>query len=162
MASALDVSMNYEPTVLMSKDEYWQANYAGKKVGVVKNGSHYNDWNYKIGKFFGGRDQSKFESEYEAYLNNVNAENEWKATQSARAWDEYMESTKYQRAINDLEAAGLNPWLAIQSGVQGSGSTSAQKADYKYSNYKEAKNVDAGRNLALFMIAAAKLIAAIG
>lgn len=159
MASAQDVSMGYEPTELMSKDEYWQANYAGKKVGAVKNGAHYNDWNYRIGKFFGGRDQNKFESDYESYVNNVNAENEWKATQSARAWDKYLNDTQVQRLVADIKAAGLNPWLAVQNGISTSGVTSSQKADYKYSYKQEEKKADTGRNVALFMLAAARLLA---
>lgn len=43
---------------------------------------------------------------------------------SARAWDEYMDSTQIQRRVKDIEAAGLNPWLAVQNGVSGSGAPS--------------------------------------
>lgn len=43
----------------------------------------------------------------------------------ARDYDIWFDSTKYQRAVSDLKAAGLNPWLAVQSGINGSGSTSA-------------------------------------
>lgn len=44
---------------------------------------------------------------------------------SARAWDEYMDSTQYQRRVHDLEKAGLNPWLAVQNGISGSGTPSS-------------------------------------
>lgn len=33
-----------------------------------------------------------------------------------RKWLEYMESTKYQRAVKDMETAGLNPILAVTGG----------------------------------------------
>ena len=44
-----------------------------------------------------------------------------------RQWQERMDNTKYQRAIKDMEAAGLNPVLAVTGGgiSTGSGSGSA-------------------------------------
>lgn len=41
-----------------------------------------------------------------------------------RDYEIWYDSTKYQRAVEDLKAAGLNPWLLAQGGVSGSSSAS--------------------------------------
>lgn len=84
-------------------------------------------------RFFDGSNKLN-EQNYQAYLNNLNIRNEQRATQSARAWDELMSSTNYSRAFKDLEAAGVNPYLLLNSG--GIPSTSvggSSKPDYSVS-----------------------------
>lgn len=51
---------------------------------------------------------------------NLNAE--------ARNWDAHMQGTAYQRAMNDMRSAGLNPMLAYMKGGAGTGSIGAGSA----------------------------------
>lgn len=48
--------------------------------------------------------------------------------QKNRDWQEMMSNTQYQRAVKDLEAAGLNPYLAYQQGGAGTPSGSVANA----------------------------------
>lgn len=51
--------------------------------------------------------------------------------QRAREWNQQMDSTKYQRTVADMQAAGVNPALAMQGGVttQASSNATAQAAN---------------------------------
>lgn len=99
---------------------------------------------------------------YERYVAQQNRDYERQSVASARAWDEYMDSTKVQRMVKDIEAAGLNPWLALNGGSIGSGS-SANSASAGGSA-RQSTNKKSGRSgisdLAMFMIATAKLFTA--
>lgn len=162
ISSAAQAGIVDTPETILSKDEYWRQNYAGKMDGITKNPANYNDFNYRIAKLFGGGNVSKFESEYEAYLNNVNNRNEAKAVQSARAWDEYMSNTAYSRAFKDLENAGVNPYLLLNSGSSPATSVgSSSKGSYSAKSTSETKSNTKGRDFALIMLAIARLVAAL-
>lgn len=45
--------------------------------------------------------------------------------QRAREWNQQMDSTKYQRTVADMRAAGVNPALAMQGGVTTQASSNA-------------------------------------
>lgn len=163
ISSASQAATIEAPETVMSKDEYWQSikgdAYAGS---ATKAPAHYNDLNYKIAKFFGHGAENKFEADYEAYLNNVNNRNEARATQSARSYDEYMSNTAYSRAFEDLENAGINPYMIVNSGSSPATTVgSSSKASYAAKSTQETKSNNKGRDLALIMLAIARLAAAL-
>ncbi len=74
-----------------------------------------------------------------AYQNNFNA----KQAQKAREWNEEMDSTKYQRTVADMKAAGVNPALAMDGGVttQAGSNATAQGATPAYMNLSSMANM---------------------
>lgn len=73
----------------------------------------------KFSNWFSGN-TSRMQSQYENYL--MNNERMWDLAKinDARAWEEYMDSTKYQRAMKDIQNTGFNPLLALTGGSVGS------------------------------------------
>lgn len=65
----------------------------------------------------------------EAYLEKLLDYNaSLSSTASAREWQEKMSNTEFQRMMADIKNAGYNPWLALQSGVSGSGGFTTSSA----------------------------------
>lgn len=162
VSSASQASTIEAPEVVLSKDDYYQQymrrehpTWSARDIGS------YNDANFKFAKFFGDPSRNKFESEYEAYLQNVNNRNEAKAVQSARSWDEYMSNTAYSRAFADLDRSGINPYLLLNSGSSPATSVgSASKGSYSQKSMQETKSNNRGRDFALILLAIARLAAA--
>lgn len=96
----------------------------------------YNSFLGKIADFFTGIPSAQRER-YNVWLANNQREYEQQQINDARAYQEYMDSSKYQRMSKDLKAAGLNPWLAVQNGV-GNATVSPGSSSYSTSAYKSS------------------------
>lgn len=74
-----------------------------------------------------------------AYQNNFNA----KQAQIARDFNKEMDSTKYQRTVTDMKAAGVNPALAMNGGIttQAGSNVAAQGATPAYMNLSSMANM---------------------
>ena len=84
------------------------------------------DTSYQFGDYFNGGASAKRQQQNQASLDYAEYVRNEASAKAQRDWEEYMDSSKVQRSLKDIEAAGLNPWLAIQSaGFGGSTPTGA-------------------------------------
>lgn len=154
MENSVDSAINSQPEEVLSYGD-WFHEKGYDRSGI---GSAYNPlrrfWNFVSGE------GAKLNSEYQAYRDNVNIRNEQLASQSAKAWDKMMDDTKYQRMFKDFEKAGLNPYLLVNSGSFSASAPTSSKANYKVEGSKDSKNNDTFRNVALLMLALARVAAA--
>lgn len=107
-----------------------------------------------IGKLLGYK--QAYTDRYNKYVEALNKRNEERAIANARAYDEWFESTKYQRAVADLKKAGLNPWLAVNSGFANQSPATTTNSSAKGVEYQVAESKGV---LSALLGALAKIIA---
>lgn len=82
--------------------------------------------NTNFGDWFLGSGGAKEQATRQGQLDYAQWIRNEASAKAQRDWEEYMSSTQVQRAMKDVQAAGLNPWLALQSaGFGGSVPTGA-------------------------------------
>lgn len=103
------------------------------------------------------------EAEYQRMVDAENRAYERASVMSARAFDEYMDSTAVQRRKADYEAAGMNPWLMLQNGGISAGSTASGVGDggSARASTKKHDSKSIGKDIALVFLATAKLLSVI-
>lgn len=137
-------------------DSVSMPSYSHVDYGGMHTGESFGD---KISDALGF---TNYKADYQEYLNEQNREYERASVLSARAWDEYMDSTKYQRAFQDLKKAGANPWLLLQNGGVSAGTTGRSEAggSARAESHKKDKS-SVFKDAALTLLATAKILSLI-
>lgn len=107
---------------VMSYGDFWnQQNDAGNvphAFGYMEGGNG-QDFLSRIGNWFTGS-EDKIRQAYDAYLKQNERAYEQAKINDARRYEEWLASTQYQRAVKDMKAAGLNPYLLVNgNGLNG-------------------------------------------
>ena len=154
MENSVDSYINAQPEQALSYRDWFAQN-------VRDDVDPYNPL-FRFGNFVSGTGDY-YNNRYKTYLENVDKNNEYIATQSARAWDKYMDDTKIQRLMKDYEKAGLNPYsLVTDSGLSAGSAPTSSKANYRSGSRQNDKDDGSkGRNFALIVLALAKVAAAL-
>lgn len=59
-----------------------------------------------------------------------------------REWQEYMSNTSYQRAVKDMESAGINPFFAVNQGGASTPAGGSARSSASPSSASQTKNSD--------------------
>ena len=121
MGSAVEqLTNNYQTSTPVSFYDYYNA-YGQDRYGA-------KNWTKVDPNSFGGRFQnfmsgtgSSAKQQYEQYLAEYEYQRNLKAPQN-----------DVQKAVADIKAAGLNPWLALNGGSMSSAVTASQSASARY------------------------------
>lgn len=97
-------------------------------------------YSYQPGDFLSGAMAAGRQAEAQSRLDAKEWQrNEYSAAQQ-RAFELFMDSTKTQRAMQDIKDAGLNPWLALQSAGLGGSVPSGAAANSSAGQVGQAKS----------------------
>ena len=137
-------------------DEYQSPQEYATVAGNGTDFSQMSGANSWLSSFVNSDMQNRFWNAYESQMNRIYNANE---AEKSRAWTKMMSDTTYQRAMNDLKEAGINPLYMFMGSGLGS-APSGQSASGSPANLASAgKSTNLLGKLAMIIIGMSKLLA---